>query len=458
MRDPGQRGRMKKGKEPQKDLFSLQGEKEFQQGAPLAARMRPQGFSDFLGQEHLVGEGRALRRSIESDQLSSMILWGPPGSGKTTLALIIAGMTKSHFSPISAVNSGVADIRRVIEEARERRSLHRQRTILFIDEIHRFNKSQQDAVLPYVEDGTVTLIGATTENPSFEVIAPLLSRCRVFVLKSLSDEQVRLIVERAIKDEEKGIGKLKPDVDKEAIDFLVTMANGDARIALNNLEMAVLSIKPDMDGKRKIAVATIEDVIQHRALLYDKSGEEHYNLISALHKSLRGSDPDAALYWLGRMLEAGEDPLYIVRRLVRFASEDVGMADPQALVVAVAAQQAVHFVGMPEGNLALAQAAVYLATAPKSNSLYAAYSTVQQDVQRTRNEPVPLHLRNAVTCLMKAEGYGKGYKYAHDYPGHFVEQQNLPDPIKDKRYFFPSDQGKEPEIAERLKSQREKKK
>ena len=448
---------MKKGKEPQKDLFSLQGEKEFQQGAPLAARMRPQGFSDFLGQEHLVGEGRALRRSIESDQLSSMILWGPPGSGKTTLALIIAGMTKSHFSPISAVNSGVADIRRVIEEARERRSLHRQRTILFIDEIHRFNKSQQDAVLPYVEDGTVTLIGATTENPSFEVIAPLLSRCRVFVLKSLSDEQVRLIVERAIKDEDKGIGKLNPDVDKDAVDFLVTMANGDARIALNNLEMAVLSIKPDMDGKRKIAVATIEDVIQHRALLYDKSGEEHYNLISALHKSLRGSDPDAALYWLGRMLEAGEDPLYIVRRLVRFASEDVGMADPQALVVAVAAQQAVHFVGMPEGNLALAQAAVYLATAPKSNSLYAAYSQVQQDVQQTRNEPVPLHLRNAVTGLMKAEGYGKGYKYAHDYPGHFVQQQNLPDPIKDKRYYFPSDQGEESKIADRLKSLREKK-
>ncbi|MFA5055366.1 MAG: replication-associated recombination protein A [Dehalococcoidia bacterium] len=420
--------------------------------------MRPQGFTDFLGQEHLVGEGRALRRSIESDQLSSMILWGPPGSGKTTLALIIAGMTKSHFSPISAVSSGVADMRRVIEEAKERRSLHRLRTILFIDEIHRFNKSQQDAVLPFVEDGTVTLIGATTENPSFEVISPLLSRCRVFVLRPLSDDHVRLIVERAIKDEERGLGKLKPTVDAEAVDFLVTMANGDARIALNNLEMAVLAARPDNDGARKIAVSTIEDVIQHRALLYDKSGEEHYNLISALHKSLRGSDPDAALYWLGRMLEAGEDPLYIVRRLVRFASEDVGMADPQALVVAVSAQQAVHFVGMPEGNLALAQAAVYLATAPKSNSLYAAYSHMQQDVQQTRNEPVPLHLRNAVTGLMKAEGYGKGYKYAHDYAGHFVEQQNLPDSIKDKQYYFPSDQGEESKIAARLKSLREKKK
>jgi putative ATPase len=449
---------MKKSKEPQKDLFSLQGEKDFQQGAPLAARMRPQGFTDFLGQEHLVGEGRALRRSIESDQLSSMILWGPPGSGKTTLALIIAGMTKSHFSPISAVSSGVADMRRVIEEAKERRGLHRLRTILFIDEIHRFNKSQQDAVLPFVEDGTVTLIGATTENPSFEVISPLLSRCRVFVLRPLSDDHVRLIVERAIKDEEMGLGKLKPVVDAEAVDFLVTMANGDARIALNNLEMAVLASKPDKDGLRKIAVSTIEDVIQHRALLYDKSGEEHYNLISALHKSLRGFDPDAALYWLGRMLEAGEDPLYIVRRLVRFASEDVGMADSQALVVAVAAQQAVHFVGMPEGNLALVQAVVYLATAPKSNSLYKAYSQVQQDVQQTRNEPVPLHLRNAVTNLMKAEGYGKGYKYAHDYAGHFVEQQNLPDSIKDKQYYFPSDQGEESKIAARLKSLREKKK
>jgi putative ATPase len=448
---------MKKDKEPQKDLFDLQRDKEFKQGAPLAARMRPQNFVDFLGQEHLVGDGRALRKSIESDQLSSMILWGPPGSGKTTLALIIAGITKSHFSPVSAVSSGVADLRRVIDEAKERRGLHRQRTILFIDEIHRFNKSQQDTVLPFVEDGTVTLIGATTENPSFEVISPLLSRCRVFVLKPLSDDQVRLIVERAIKDEEKGMGKLKLELDADAIDFLVTMANGDARVALNALEMAALSTKPDKDGGRKIAISTIEDVAQHRALLYDKNGEEHYNLISALHKSLRGSDPDAALYWLGRMLEAGEEPLYIIRRLIRFASEDIGLADPQALVVAVAAQQAVHFIGMPEGNLALAEAAVYLATAPKSNSLYVAYSSVQQDVQHTRNEPVPLHLRNAVTKMMKDEGYGKGYKYAHDYPGHFVKQQNLPDSIKDKRYYAPSDQGDESEIAARLKSLREKK-
>jgi len=448
---------MKKSKGPQKDLFDMQRDIDLRREAPLAARMRPQGFDEFLGQEHLVGQGRALRKIIESDQLSSMILWGPPGSGKTTLALIIAGITKSHFSPLSAVSSGVADIRRVIDEAKERRALHKQRTILFIDEIHRFNKSQQDAVLPFVEDGTVTLIGATTENPSFEVISPLLSRCRVFVLKPLSDDQVRLIVERALKNEERGVGKLKADVDSDAVAFLVTMANGDARIALNALEMAVTSTKPDRDGVRRIAVSTIEDVIQHRALLYDKSGEQHYNLISALHKSLRGSDPDASLYWLGRMLEAGEDPLYIVRRLIRFASEDVGMADPQALVVAVAAQQAVHFVGMPEGNLALAEAVVYLAAAPKSNSLYTAYSRVQEDVQRTRNEPVPLHLRNAVTGLMRAEGYGKGYKYAHDYPEHYVKQQNLPDSIKEKRYYFPADQGDESKISARLKSLREKK-
>jgi putative ATPase len=448
---------MKKGKEPQKDLFDLRRDQEFRQGAPLAARMRPQNLTDFLGQEHLVGEGRALRKTIESDQLSSMILWGPPGSGKTTLALIIAGITRSHFSPVSAVSAGVADLRRVVDEAKERRGLHGQRTILFIDEIHRFSKSQQDTVLPFVENGTVTLIGATTENPSFEVIAPLLSRCRVFVLKSLSDNHVRLIVERAINDADIGLGKLKLKLDADAIDFLVTMANGDARVALNALEMAAVSTQPDKDGARKVAISTIEDVIQHRALMYDKNGEEHYNLISALHKSLRGSDPDAALYWLGRMLEAGEDPLYIVRRLIRFASEDVGLADPQALVVAVSAQQAVHFVGMPEGNLALAEAVVYLATAPKSNSLYTAYSEVQQDVQHTRNEPVPLHLRNAVTRLMKNEGYGKGYKYAHDYPGHFVEQQNLPDSIKDKRYYIPGDQGDESDIAARLKSLREKK-
>ncbi len=416
---------------------------------PLAARMRPRNFDEFVGQEHLVGKGRVLRRCIEADELPSMIFWGPPGSGKTSLAYVIANVTRSHFSPMSAVSAGVSDLRRVIEEAKQRRKTG-QRTILFIDEIHRFNKLQQDAVLPFVENGVVTLIGATTENPSFEVISALLSRCRVFTLNSLSDDEVRLIVERAIKDRERGLGKLGVEVAKEALDHLVVMANGDSRVALNALEMAVKATPPDAEGKRHITLPVIEEALQHRALLYDKSGDQHYDLISALHKSLRGSDPDAALYWLGRMLEAGEDPLYIARRLVRFASEDVGMADPQALVVAVAAQQAVHFVGMPEGNLALAQAAVYLATAPKSNSLYRGYSKVQEDVEQTRNDPVPLHLRNPVTGLMRWLGYGKGYKYAHDYPDHFVEQQYLPPRLQGKRYYLPGELGYEKEVAERL--------
>jgi len=436
---------------PGKDMFDLQREQELRQEAPLAARMRPRSFGEFVGQEHLVGEGRVLRQSIERDQVPSIIFWGPPGSGKTTLAYIIASVTRSHFTPISAVSAGVADLRRVVDEARERRGMHGQRTILFIDEIHRFNKAQQDAVLPFVEDGTITLIGATTENPSFEVISALLSRCRVFTLNPLTDEQVRSLVERALADKERGLGGMNVVLDEDALGFLVVMANGDVRVALNALEMAASAVQPDKQGKRKVALSTIEDAIQHRALLYDKAGEEHYNLISALHKSLRGSDPDAGLYWLGRMLEAGEDPLYIARRLIRFASEDVGMADPRALMVAVAAQQAVHFIGLPEGSLALAEAVVYLATAPKSNSLYAAYSSVQQDVKQTRNEPVPLHLRNPVTRLMKDSGYGRGYKYAHDYEGHFVEQQNLPDSIKGRRYYRPGDEGYEPEVKDRLR-------
>jgi putative ATPase len=380
-----------------------------------------------------------------------MVFWGPPGSGKTTLAHIIANVTRAHFSSLSAVSAGVADLRRVIGEAKKRLKSSGQRTILFVDEIHRFNKAQQDAVLPFVENGTVTFIGATTENPSFEVISPLLSRCRVFRLNLLSDDEVRLIVEQAIKDVERGLGKLHITVSEEALRHLVTMSNGDARVALNALEMAVFATLPDSDGLRSIDLSAIEEALQHRALLYDKSGDQHYDLISALHKSLRGSDPDAALYWLGRMLEAGEDPLYIVRRLVRFASEDVGVADPQALVIAVAAQQAVHFVGLPEGNLALAEAVVYLASAPKSNSLYQAYSRVQKDIQQGRNEPVPLHLRNPVTGLMHQMGYGRGYKYAHDYPEHFVKQQNLPPSLQGKRYYVPTEQGYEKEIADRLK-------
>jgi putative ATPase len=432
-------------------LFDLPEEGDSAEHAPLAARMRPQTFDEFVGQEHLVGEGRVLRKCIEADQLPSMVFWGPPGSGKTTLAHIIANVTRAHFSSLSAVNAGVADLRRVIEEAKKRLRSSGQRTILFVDEIHRFNKAQQDAVLPFVENGTVTFIGATTENPSFEVISPLLSRCRVFRLNLLSDDEVRVIVERAIKDADRGLGNLQITISEGALRHLVTISNGDARVALNALEMAAFATVPDENGLRSIDLSAIEEALQHRALLYDKSGDQHYDLISALHKSLRGSDSDAALYWLGRMLESGEDPLYIARRLVRFASEDVGIADPQALVIAVAAQQAVHFVGLPEGNLALAEAVVYLATAPKSNSLYQAYSQVQEDIKHGRNEPVPLHLRNPVTGLMREMGYGQGYKYAHDYPGHFVKQQNLPPSLQGKRYYIPTEQGYEKEIADRLK-------
>jgi putative ATPase len=422
------------------------------EGAPLAARMRPRTFDEFVGQEHLLGEGKVFRTFIEADRLPSLMLWGPPGSGKTTLATIIANITRSYFAPLSAVSAGLADLRKIIEEAKQRLKLTGQHTILFIDEIHRFNKAQQDAILPYAENGVVTVIGATTENPSFEVISPLLSRSRVFTLNALSNEDNRTIIERALKDEERGLGSYKVEMDEDALDYLVVISNGDARAAMNTLEIAVLASPHEADGSRKVHLAVLEDVLQHRALLYDKGGEQHYDIISALHKSMRGSDPDAALYWLGRMLEAGEDPLYIVRRLIRFASEDVGMADPQALVVAVAAQQAVHFIGMPEGNLALAQAVVYLATAPKSNSLYTAYSRVKKDMDLGRNDPVPLHLRNAPTGLMKELGYGKDYKYAHDYPGHFVKETYLPDRLKGTRYYYPGEFGFEKQIRERLKA------
>ncbi|MFC1978589.1 replication-associated recombination protein A [Chloroflexota bacterium] len=418
--------------------------------APLAARMRPQTLVDFVGQEHLVGVDRVLRKSIESDQLISIIFWGPPGSGKTTLARIIANTTKSHFSQVSAVSASVADLRRIIAEAKDRYGMYQKRTILFIDEIHRFNKAQQDSVLPYVEDGTVTLIGATTENPSFEVISALLSRCRVYTLKSLTEENIRTIVKSALADKEYGLGNLKVDIEEKAIDHLVMMTNGDGRMVLNALELSVYTTAPDNNGERKITLEAVEDALQHRSLIYDKAGEEHYNLISALHKSLRGSDPDGGLYWLARMLEAGEDPLYICRRLVRFASEDVGMADPQALVVAIAAQQAFHFIGLPEGNLALAEVVVYLATAPKSNALYVGYSKVERDVKTGKNDPVPLHLRNAVTELMKDEGYGRGYKYDHDFKDHFSGQQHLPDSVAGNVYYRPGDEGFEKEIKQRL--------
>jgi putative ATPase len=434
------------------DMFEQQFDEQKRREAPLATRMRPAALHAFVGQEHLLGEGRVLRKAIQAGQVPSIILWGPPGSGKTTLAYIMANATEAHFSPVSAVNAGVADLRRIIEQAKERSKLYQQKTILFIDEIHRFNKAQQDAVLPFVEDGTITLIGATTENPSFEVISPLLSRCQVLTLKPLAEDEIQVIITRALSDDLNGLGNLNVELDDDAMLHLITMSNKDARVALNALEIAALTTTPDAEGKRRISLPTIEDAIQHKALRYDKEGDQHYNLISALHKSMRGSDPDASLYWLTRMLEAGEDPLYIARRLVRFASEDIGMADPQALVIAIAAQQAVHFIGVPEGNLALAEAAVYLATAPKSNSLYQAHSQVQQDIKQGPDEPVPLHLRNPVTPLMQQMGYGKGYKYAHDYPGHFVQQHHLPSSLQGKRYYTPSDQGYEKQITSRLKA------
>ena len=436
---------------PAKDLFQSAYEEQLERDAPLAARMRPRTFDEYVGQEHIVGQGRVLRASIEADKLPSMILWGPPGSGKTTLARIIANITRAQFRQISAVSSGVADLRRVVEEARELRGMYQRPTILFIDEIHRFNKAQQDVILPYVEDGTITLIGATTENPSFEVIAPLLSRSRVYTLNPLTEDQIKTIVERAVGDKERGLGLLNVSLEPDALEYLINMSGSDARAALNALELAASATRPDAKGVTGVGLKAIQDAMQRRTPLYDKGGDRHYDTISAFIKSLRDSDPDAALYWMARMLEAGEDPLFIVRRMVILAAEDVGLADPQALVVAVAAQQAVHFIGMPEGFIPMAEAAVYLATAPKSNSAYAAYLKAREDVQTTRNDPVPLHLRNAVTGLMKAAGYGKGYKYAHDFPGHVVEQEHLPEALADRKYYQPADQGYERVIAQRLR-------
>ena len=432
-------------------LFEHQGRRELERRAPLAARMRPHSFDEFVGQEHIVGSGCVLRNAIESDQIPSIILWGPPGTGKTTLANLVAAMTKCHFSPVSAVASGVADLRRIASEAGDRLGMHGQRTILFVDEIHRFNKSQQDVILPHVENGTLILIGATTENPSFEVVSPLLSRCRVFTLEPLSDEQVEVILRRAMDDRERGLGGFQPRMDDAAMRALVTLSNGDSRVALNALELATSAVDADEKGVRNLTAAIIEDAMQRRAIMYDKAGDQHYDTISAFIKSVRGSDPDAAIYWLARMIEAGEDPLFIARRLVVLAAEDVGMADPQALSVAVAAQQAVHFMGMPEGRIPLAEATVYLATAPKSNASYLAIGRALQDVKKSRNEPVPLHLRNPATGLMKEMGYGRDYKYSHDYEGHFAPMDNLPPNLKGRRYYEPGDQGYEAEVAERLK-------
>ena len=431
-------------------LFDEQRKQRLSREAPLAARIRPRTFDELVGQEHIVGPDRVLRKSIEADQVPSMVLWGPPGSGKTTLALLIATLTRSHFAQVSAVAAGVADLRKIFQEAKDRLGMNGQRTILFVDEIHRFNKSQQDSVLPYVEDGTVTLIGATTENPSFEVIGPLLSRCRVFTLNPLTEEQIGTIVDRALSDAERGLQAMQIALQEDARPFLLTAANGDARIALNTIEFAASAIAPDAEGRRSITVATLEDALQHRAIMYDKAGDLHYDTISAYIKSVRASDPDAAIYWLSRMIEAGEDPLFIVRRMVILAAEDIGMADPNALPIAVAAQQAVHFIGMPEGAIPMASTTVYLATAPKSNSAYAALNQARENARHSRNEPVPLHLRNAVTPLIRESGYGRDYKYAHSYPDHFAGQQNLPDNLKKRVYYQPSDQGYEKEVAERI--------
>ena len=436
------------------DLFEHSRREQIEREAPLAARMRPRTLEEFVGQEHIVGEGRLLRRAIEADRLfSSIILWGPPGTGKTTLAMIIAHRTKSHFDTISAVMAGVKDIRQLVKAAKDRRGMYAQRTIVLVDEIHRFNKAQQDALLPHVEDGTIILIGATTENPYFEVIGPLVSRSRIFQLRPLSEDELQAVLERALTDEERGYGKRQVRVDEEALAHLVRIAGGDARIALNALELAVESTPPDEQRVVHVDLKVAEDSIQRRALLYDKDGDAHYDTISAFIKSLRGSDPDAALYWLAKMIYAGEDPRFIVRRMIIFASEDVGLADPQALTVATSAAQALEWVGLPEAQYNLAEAAIYLATAPKSNSA-GAYFKALADVEKEGKVEVPDHLKDA-TRDGRALGHGKGYKYPHDYPDHHVRQQYLPDELQGRRYYEPGELGYEREIAKWLKRFRE---
>jgi len=419
-------------------------------GAPLADRMRPETLDGIVGQDHLLGKDKPFRKMLERGELHSLIFWGPPGSGKTTLALAIARYTKANFIRVSAVTSGIGEIRNIVKQAEADRRMFQRRTILFIDEIHRFNKAQQDSLLPHVESGLVTLIGATTENPSFEVIAPLLSRAKVYVLNQLTPDDLKVLMRRALASPD-GLAGLKPQVPDQVLDYFTVIAQGDARVALTALELSVSATEPDQEGVRRVTLELAQEVVQRKFLLYDKGGEEHYNLISALHKSLRDSDPDAALYWLARMLEAGEDPLYIARRLVRFASEDIGLANPNALVVANAAKDAVHFIGMPEGNTALAQAVIYLALAPKSNAVYKAYSSAKQDALESLTEPVPLHLRNPVTPLMQGLGYGKGYKYAHDFPDAQVDQEHFPERLKGRRYYFPTDRGVEGELRKRRK-------
>jgi putative ATPase len=437
------------------DLFEYGAQKVADASRPLADRMRPRNLKEFMGQKHVVEEGTLIRHAIEQDRIFSMILWGPPGCGKTTLARIIASETSCHFVHFSAVLSGIKEIRSVIEDAKNQQKLYHKRTVLFVDEIHRFNKAQQDAFLHHVESGLITLIGATTENPSFEVIPPLMSRCRVITLKVLSSQDIAAIIAGALKDKERGLGNIDLNMSEDALSHLVRIADGDARAALNNLEVAaslvVSESDPPLKGKAiQITLQEIELALEKKALLYDKSGEEHYNLISAFHKSLRGSDPDAAVYWLGRMLSAGEDPLYIARRMVRFASEDVGNADPNALGVALNTMEAFRFLGAPEGELALAQAAVYLATSPKSNSIYSAYGNVKEAIKATGALPVPFHIRNAPTGLMIELGYGKDYKYAHDYEDAYIPQNYLPEKLEGRTYYVPTDRGFEKTIKQRL--------
>ena len=411
--------------------------------------MRPQTLDEMVGQAHLVGPGRVLRDAIERGELHSMILWGPPGSGKTTLASLMAHVAGARFVAFSAVLSGVKEIRQVIAEADVERTRNGRRTILFVDEIHRFNRAQQDAFLPHVEKGTVVLVGATTENPSFEVNGALLSRCRVYVLHGLAEDDLLGIMRRALTDRERGLAALRPEADDDALRLIARLANGDARAALNMLELAVTMVARGARPAR-VTDTAIREAAQKKTLLYDKSGEEHYNLISALHKSLRDSDPDASLYWMTRMLESGEDPLYVARRLVRFASEDVGNADPVALTLTLAAKDAYDFLGSPEGELALAQATLYLALAPKSNAVYTAYNEAKADVEERPTEPVPLHIRNAPTGLMKGLGYGRGYQYAHDATDARVDQEHLPEALRDRQYYQPTERGLEAELGRRL--------
>jgi putative ATPase len=439
------------------DLFEKDKKKKGLGETPLADRMRPQTLEEFVGQKHILGKGSVLRRAIEEDKIQSLIFWGPPGTGKTTLAQIIAKATGAHFIAFSAVLSGIKEIKEVMAEAARMKEFYNRKTILFVDEVHRFNKAQQDAFLPHVEKGNIILIGATTENPSFEVISALLSRTKVYTLNQLTEDELKVIIDRAIADKERGLGNLNVQLEKDALDYVAQMGNGDARVALSTLEFAALTTRPDKNKKRKITLKIAQDTMQKKALVYDKGREEHYNIISAFHKSLRGSDPDAALYWLGRMLAGGEDPLYVARRMVRFASEDIGNADPMALQVAIAAKEAYHFLGTPEGELSLAQAATYLATAPKSNAIYKAFNIVQEDIQQTQALPVPLHIRNAPTQLMKGLGYAKGYKYPHDFPDHFVDETYLPENLKNRRYYYPTDFGFEKEIKKRLEWWRKKK-